>query len=172
MRKTKTLPRKRILAVLLALIMAFGILPIHASADSGPISMVIEDRTEFYVSLEEVEAAMRASLDWLLTGPAPQFGSVGGEWTVLALARAGHPVPPGYFENYLNHIGDRLTNVWVTTDPNSTQMFNGTYNGNRVFNPATGRYEVRLGNQAQSTENVRLTIALGSHWRSVSRKGF
>jgi len=37
------------------------------------------------------EAAMEASLDWLQANirPAPAVGSVGGEWAVLALARAG-----------------------------------------------------------------------------------
>ena len=109
------------------------------------------------------QAAMTRGLNRIVdVVPAPQFGSVGGEWAVLALARAGHPVPYGYFETYIYQIGERLINVGITTDPNSTQNADGLYPLNRVFNPATLRYEVRLGNQAQSTENSRLVVALTS----------
>jgi len=93
---------------------------------------------------------------------APQFGSVGGEWAVLALARSGFDVPYGYFEAYIHQIGERLTNVGIVTDPNSTANGGGQFPLNRVYNPAIGRYEVRLGHQVQSTENSRLVAALTS----------
>jgi len=109
------------------------------------------------------QAAMVRGLDNIVsTVHAPQFGSVGGEWAVLALARAGHPVPYGYFETYIHQIGERLLGVGITTDPNSAQNAGGQFPLNRVYNPVTNRYEVRLGNQAQSTENARLVVALTS----------
>jgi len=109
------------------------------------------------------QTAMNRSLNHILQMvPAPQFGSVGGEWAVLALARAEHPVPYGFFETYIHQIGERLTNIGVTADPNSTQHAGGQYPLNRVFNAVTQKYEVRLGNQAQSTENSRLIAALTS----------
>ena len=36
----------------------------------------------------------------LKTTPAPRYGSVGGEWAVLGLARSGAAVPAGCFEDY------------------------------------------------------------------------
>ena len=38
------------------------------------------------------------------TVPAPQVGSVGGEWAVLGLARGGASVPEGYFETYYDAV--------------------------------------------------------------------
>ena len=115
-------------------------------------------------SIEEVETAMRRGLDWLVSEIArPQFGSVGGEWTVLSLARGHHTVPVGYFERYIVHIGDHLDALTETNNPHSTAMhFDNVPTGNWIYNPATGRREVRMGNQVQSTENVRLAITLTS----------
>jgi len=142
------------LQFLIALLLVLGVA-------AAPISATAQSAT---VPLEEAETAMRRGLDWLVGEIArPQFGSVGGEWTVLTLARGHHPVPAGYFERYIVHIGDHLDALTETTDPNSTLMhFDNAPTGNWVYNPATGRREVRMGNQVQSTENVRLAIALTS----------
>lgn len=35
---------------------------------------------------------------------SPQFGSIGGEWTVIGLARSGENVPDGYFQKYYNSV--------------------------------------------------------------------
>lgn len=40
--------------------------------------------------------------------PEPECGSVGGEWTVLALARAGVSVPEDYFDGYYDRLCQRL----------------------------------------------------------------
>ncbi len=48
---------------------------------------------------------LSATMSYLTTSvPAPSFGMGGGEWTVMALARAGHHVPDEYFENYYKKI--------------------------------------------------------------------
>lgn len=44
----------------------------------------------------------------LKTVPAPQPGSIGGEWAVLALSRGDSEVPEGYFEGYLDHLEEFL----------------------------------------------------------------
>lgn len=44
----------------------------------------------------------------LKTVPAPQPGSIGGEWVVLALSRGDSEVPEGYFEGYLDHLEELL----------------------------------------------------------------
>jgi len=143
---------RRIISGLIAilLLIAIAVMPADASAAN--------------VSGEQVETAMRRGLDWLIREvPSPRFGSVGGEWTVLTLARSGHTVPDGYFEDYIIHIGNHLDSLTEVQDPNSTAMHHGNApNGNKVFNPATERWEPRLGNQAQATENARLAIALTS----------
>ena len=47
---------------------------------------------------------------WVLkTIPAPVPGSVGGEWAVLGLARAGITVPAGYYEGYCAALETALT---------------------------------------------------------------
>ncbi|MFF2482405.1 S-layer homology domain-containing protein [Paenibacillus sp. NPDC058071] len=34
----------------------------------------------------------------------PAFGTMGGEWSILALARAGYEVPQGYYATYYNNV--------------------------------------------------------------------
>ena len=38
------------------------------------------------------------------TVKSPQFGSIGGEWTVIALARSNTKIPPKYYQDYYNGI--------------------------------------------------------------------
>lgn len=40
------------------------------------------------------------------TVPAPQVGSVGGEWTVLGLARSGYDLPEEYYRDYYAGVED------------------------------------------------------------------
>lgn len=40
----------------------------------------------------------------------PQFGSVGGEWTVLGLARSGAEIPALYFDNYYKNTEEYVKN--------------------------------------------------------------
>jgi len=55
----------------------------------------------FAAPADEPAAAAERAAAWLLEAvPAPQPGPVGGEWTVLALARMETEVPNGYFEGY------------------------------------------------------------------------
>lgn len=42
---------------------------------------------------------------------APSVGSVGGEWTILALARSGADVPAEYFEAYYNNVKSYVKSV-------------------------------------------------------------
>ncbi|WP_213413402.1 DUF4430 domain-containing protein [Xylanibacillus composti] len=43
------------------------------------------------------------------TIPAPGVGSIGGEWTVLGLARSGEPIPSEYYERYYSNVELTLT---------------------------------------------------------------
>ena len=49
-------------------------------------------------------AADRCAAYLLETIAAPQVGSVGGEWTVIALARSGAEVPQDYWEQYFSSV--------------------------------------------------------------------
>ena len=52
-----------------------------------------------------VKKALERTADYLLAKlPEPQTGSVGGEWTVLGLARSGVAVPEGYFNAYYRAV--------------------------------------------------------------------
>ena len=51
--------------------------------------------------------ALSGALSYLYSGSAPDYGSVGGEWKVMALARSGHVSPDDdYFERYSEQIED------------------------------------------------------------------
>jgi hypothetical protein len=53
----------------------------------------------------DISTQLNATLAYLVsTVTAPNFGTGGGEWTVLTLARAGYAVPENYFEGYYSRI--------------------------------------------------------------------
>ncbi len=54
----------------------------------------------------ELNATLALLLDRL---PAPGYGTLGGEWTVLTLARAGYSVPADYYSGYYNRIENIVT---------------------------------------------------------------
>ena len=53
----------------------------------------------------EVKAALDDTASVVLEQvPAPQLGSIGGEWAVLGLARSGAAVPSDYFDGYYSRV--------------------------------------------------------------------
>lgn len=74
---------QRSMAFLLTLLMVLGsIMPLGAAESS------VSDR------LENTAAYLYKMV------VKPEIGSVGGEWTILGLARSGYPVPEKYFQDY------------------------------------------------------------------------
>ncbi len=84
--------RKRIIslgtAVLLALLCT---LPAHAAWDRD-VTDIVADTAAYLVTQV----------------PSPQVSSVGGEWSVIGLARAEAQVPDGYFEGYCQNLENYL----------------------------------------------------------------
>ena len=53
------------------------------------------------VSDDTLAAAVADTAQYLYeTVTSPQVGSIGGEWTVLGLARSGYAVPAAYYQDY------------------------------------------------------------------------
>lgn len=51
------------------------------------------------------ESHLRDSLDYLhASTPNPGFGTLGGDWTILTLARAGFEAADGYYDIYYNNV--------------------------------------------------------------------
>ena len=80
-------------SVFLALAVLLGAaLPVHA-ADSA-----------------ESDAAISKTVNYLLqTVSAPRVGSIGGEWSVIGLARSGATVPQSYWDGYYAAVKTTLT---------------------------------------------------------------
>ncbi len=49
-------------------------------------------------------AITKASAYLVKTVPSPQYGSIGGEWTVIGLARSGSDVPKDYYSRYCTAV--------------------------------------------------------------------
>jgi len=151
---------KKIIAIFLAAVMSFAV-PAFAVVNCESLEFY-EDCEDYEQSeqpeppkLYDWEIALNRTLERIVTSvPSPNFGVVGGEWSILALARSGFDVPDGYFEGYLSRVGARLESLAQIEDPNSVTP-------GRIYNSETGRWEVRLSN-AQTTENARLIVALTS----------
>ncbi len=79
---------KRLLSVLMVLIMAFtNITSVFAYTD------------------KDVNSKIKSTSSYILsTVKEPVPGSIGGEWAVLGLSRAGISVPKNYYENYYKKV--------------------------------------------------------------------
>ena len=79
---------KKIVSIIMVLIMLLGVkLPCYAATQKDIHSKL--DTTAAYL---------------LKTVTAPKIGSIGGEWTVMGLARSSYKVPEGYFDNYYKEV--------------------------------------------------------------------
>ena len=77
-------PKKRGLSLLLTLILVMGLcVPAMAISESDLTSAVTKSASYMLDAVKQ-----------------PQVGSIGGEWTVIGLARSGHDVPQKYWDNY------------------------------------------------------------------------
>ncbi|MGL5256447.1 MAG: prenyltransferase/squalene oxidase repeat-containing protein [Proteocatella sp.] len=83
---------KRILSVFMVLIMVFtNILSVYAYTD------------------KDVDSKIKATSSYILkTVKEPSPGSIGGEWAVLGLSRAGISVPKNYYESYYKKLESSL----------------------------------------------------------------
>jgi hypothetical protein len=101
----------------------------------------------------DYEEKLESLLDYLSESvPSPGFDTSGGEWTVLSLARGGADVPDGYYDGYLQVIGNKLDGLSESSTP---------YAVGYTVNPDTGKREVKLDIN-KITENERLVMALSS----------
>jgi hypothetical protein len=87
--KRFTNPNLKIVAAVLIMIMMF----------TFPVSARDE------VSRTELQRVLQATSVWLVQRvPQPTCATVGGEWTVLGLARANCDVSPDWYDTYYNHL--------------------------------------------------------------------
>ncbi len=89
---------KSFLALFLSAVMILSGAGVSAFADtkSAPEIKKLE------VSAQEMSDDVCKAL--VKTVPSPAFGTFGGEWTVLALARSNYDVPKNYYTTYYNNV--------------------------------------------------------------------
>ena len=83
---------KKVCAIFLSFVMAFGF-TLSSSLESYAYS-----RQKLNKSMQETAALMYKTI------PKPVVASIGGEWTVLSLARSGIKVPKKYYEDYYKRV--------------------------------------------------------------------
>lgn len=87
-------PKKRGLSLLLTLILVMGLcVPAMAISESDLTSAVTKSASYMLDAVKQ-----------------PQVGSIGGEWTVIGLARSGHDVPQKYWDNYYAAVENYVEN--------------------------------------------------------------
>ena len=90
------------------------------------------------------------------TAPAPQVGSVGGEWVILGLARSGCAVPQEYYDSYYSEVEDTLkTANGVLSTRKYTEY-------SRVITAVSA-----LGKDARNIGGYDLTLPLGDYEKTV-----
>lgn len=83
---------KKVCAIFLSFVIAFGF------TFSSSLESYAYSRQKLNKSMQETAALMYKTI------PKPVVASIGGEWTVLSLARSGIKVPKKYYENYYKRV--------------------------------------------------------------------
>lgn len=98
---------KKWLAVMLALVLALS-LAACAGEHTEQTQTSQPEQTQSPAPSQEASSAdeiLTQTAQWLREQiPEPTFGSMGGEWMILGLARAGAEVPGGYYDNYFERL--------------------------------------------------------------------
>lgn len=84
--------KNRILPALLIFCLLWGLGPVCLAAEPADLDRVL-DR-----ALEDTAAYLCQAVE------QPGIGSIGGDWTVLGLARGGCRTPEGYYQRYLENL--------------------------------------------------------------------
>lgn len=90
--------KKRFLCAVLILVIIMAAMPVSAGSlekpepDNSDIAYNLYDQTENYISALGT----------------PAVGSVGGEWMVIDLVRAGLPCPEGYYQNVTAYVTSHI----------------------------------------------------------------
>lgn len=83
---------KKICTIFLSVVIAFSF------AISGSLESYAYSRQKLNSSMQETASLMYRTI------PEPVVASIGGEWTVLSLARSGVQVPAKYYEDYYKRV--------------------------------------------------------------------
>lgn len=81
--------------------------------------------------------------------PEPTFGTLGGEWSILALARGGYEVPEGYYDIYYNNVVNEVKRLM----------------------PASGSKPEGKLDRNKGTEHSRLILGLTSIGKDITNVG-
>lgn len=127
--------KKQILSLLMALVILIGILPVSAASSA--------DASDSYKTiLNDTLAQLVNTVD------EPSFGTGGGEWTVMSIARAEFlDLDDAYFEGYYNRIVETVNSLAASVNKN------GALHSRKL------------------TENSRLIIALSSIGKKADTVG-
>lgn len=131
---------QRVAGLALALILVCG----------AALPALAAGRETLDAAIEDVAAAL------CRTVARPQFGSAGGEWAVLALARGGCAVPDGYFEQYYTGIEKEVADSGgLLHDRKYTEY-------SRLIVALTA-----MGRDARDVGGYDLTVPLGDYDKTV-----
>ncbi|MEG1997284.1 MAG: S-layer homology domain-containing protein, partial [Clostridiales bacterium] len=88
--------------------------------------------------------------------PAPQVGSIGGEWAVLGLARSGYAVPASYYETYYAAVEKQVQDCQGVLDKRKYTEYS------RVILALTA-----IGKDPTNVAGYDLTMALGDYEKTI-----
>jgi len=80
-----------------------------ASANNGYLSMLpdvtvaVEQKSE-----RGIENIYHETASFMTSLGIPIVGSIGGEWSIIGLARSGQPVPENYYDQYYNNVVTKM----------------------------------------------------------------
>ncbi|WP_018758252.1 S-layer homology domain-containing protein [Paenibacillus terrigena] len=100
----------------------------------------------------------------LKTVTNPKFGTLGGEWSILSLARANYQVPEGYFSYYYNNVVDEVKRL-MTLNNGVLDKSRSTEHSRVILALAS------IGKNPKSVGDYDLTQALSDYDYVANKQG-
>lgn len=123
------------------------------------LSVVIVLGAPVCVAETKIDETLKKTSEYLCQSTDfPKYGSIGGEWLVLGLARSGESVPEGFFENYYSDVAE-------TIKLNKGVLSNKKYTENsRVILALTS-----IGKDAENIEGYNLIYPLSDFEKTIAQ---
>ena len=137
--------KKRICSMVLALVLLMGL-------SGGALAS----------SEESIDALISGSAAYLYDAvPAPQVGSIGGEWAVLGLARSGYNVPQSYYDDYYTRVENYVKSAFDAYGEAGLNVKNYTEYSRLIVGLAA------IGKDARNVKGCDLTTFLGDFDKTI-----
>ncbi|MBO3443391.1 prenyltransferase/squalene oxidase repeat-containing protein [Clostridium sp. CCUG 7971] len=99
--------KNRLLKIVISMVLSLSIFLGHIPMS---FAQILQSNIDVVLPSVSIKDAINKTGEYMYKNtPDPKIGTIGGEWTVLSLARSGYNVPKEYYDKYYENVVNELT---------------------------------------------------------------